>query len=117
MIKTKTVILAVGPRTLSLAKEVAKNKADGEVCVVNARSLKPLDENMLDKIKDKRIITLEENSEIGGFGAFVCDHFAVKGKSANVAVIGIKDKFVPHGTVDSQLKKNGLSVDNILKFC
>ena len=104
-------ILAVGPKMLEIAEKCAEN--DKSIGVINARCVKPLCENTLDRISDKLIITLEENSVIGGFGSLVSGYYRQKGAFARVYNLGIKDSFVEHGSTDEQLKKNGLSVEGV----
>ena len=104
-------ILAVGPRMVDLAEDVAKIK---DVGVINARTVKPLCKTTLDAIKDTIIITLEENSVIGGFGSMVSGYYAQKGINARVISLGIKDEFVGHGSVEEQLNANGLCVSNVV---
>ncbi len=108
------VILAVGPRMLKVAFEVLSQYSK-PITIVNARTIKPLDSELLYKIKDNKIITLEENSSIGGFGALVLKYYSDNGINADVKVFGVKDDFVMHASVDRQLEINGLSVENILK--
>lgn len=103
-------ILAVGPKMLDIALECAKAMP---ITVINARCVKPLCEKTLDESKDKLIITLEENSVIGGFGSLVSGYYAKNGISAKVVNLGVKDKFIEHGSIDEQLKENGLTVENI----
>lgn len=105
-------ILAVGPRMLSLAERVAE-KSKKSIKVINARTIKPLDEDMLDEIKNMPIITLEENSVIGGFGAYVAEYYATKNISVKLVPLGVKDQFITHGTIDTQLKINGLTEEEI----
>ncbi len=102
----KANILAVGPRTLELALEVAKD-IDG-VGVISARTVKPLCEKTLLSISDKPVIILEENSKIGGFGSLVGSFYLDKGLNTKIKCIGIEDKFVRHGCVQKQLEENGL---------
>ncbi len=111
----KISILAVGPRMLDLALKV-NNEINGSITVINARTIKPLDENILLSIKNNTIITLEENSEIGGFGSLVLKYYSDNDIKVNVKVFGIKDEFVYHANVDSQLKFNGLTVENIINY-
>lgn len=106
------VLLAVGPRMLSLAERVAE-KSDRSVKVVNARTVKPLDEKTLDEISAMPIITLEENSVIGGFGAYVAEYYARENVPVRLQPMGIKDEFIAHGTLDAQLELNGLTEENI----
>lgn len=106
------VILAVGPRMLELAMKV-RDKKQG-VKVVSVRVLKPLCVNILEEIKDRKIVTLEENSVVGGFGSYVSSYYAGKDQAVNVISFGVKDEFVAHGSVNKQLAENGLTVENIL---
>lgn len=106
-------LIAVGPRMVSLAEDVAKIK---DVGIINARSVKPICEKTLDSVKDSFIITLEENSVIGGFGSIVSAYYAKKGINARVVSLGIKDRFIMHGSVEEQLQDNGLCVAEIIKI-
>ena len=107
-------VLAVGPRMIKLAFEL-KDKF-GEGCAVyNARTLKPLSEKIMRKIAIKPVITLEENSLVGGFGAYVSEYYKQAGIKARVFSFGIMDEFVEHGNIANQLDKNGLNADNIYK--
>lgn len=109
----KFTILAVGHRMVGLALELAK-AFEGKIEVVNARVIKPLDVEYLSKIQNEKIITLEENSVIGGFGSLINGYYSQSGKE--VFNFGIKDEFVAHGEVKNQLKKNGLVFGEIKDF-
>ena len=109
----KATLLAVGPRMLKLALEFAK-KHEG-VGVVNARSVKPLCEKTLEQIKNTTVVTLEENSAIGGFGSLVRKHYFDKCEKVKTVCLGVEDKFITHGSVDNQLKENGLTIENLQK--
>lgn len=108
------VILAVGPRMVKIATEFADKK--NGVSVVSARSIKPLCIKTLDEIKNKVIITLEENSILGGFGSLVDLYYRSIGQKVNLSILGIKDGFIEHGNIDEQLKQNGLTVDDLIKI-
>ncbi len=109
------VILAVGPRALDVAN-TALNLTDKSVMIVNARTIKPLDTEFLNSIKDKNIVTVEENSKIGGFGSLVLGYYADNSVTANVNVLGVKDEFVHVGTVSEQLELNGITAENVIKL-
>ncbi len=109
------VILAVGPRMIKLSLDIS-SKYFKPITIINARTIKPLDTELLYKIKDKNIITLEENVEIGGFGALVLKYYSDNDILANVKVFGVKDDFVKHASVERQLEINGLSHENIIKY-
>lgn len=109
----KANILAVGPNMLELAREIAKD-IDG-VGVISARTIKPLSENTLLDIKDGVVIVLEENSQIGGFGSTVGSFYLERGLATRVKSVGIKDEFIAHGQIKSQLEKNGLQKQKLVE--
>lgn len=108
----KTVILAVGPRMINLAKTCAENSKK-DVGIVSCKSIKPLDESILLEIAKSKIITLEENYSIGGFGSLVSAFYSKNNLSTKVIVKGVEDCFVGHGSIEHQMKVNGFSVEEI----
>lgn len=103
-------ILAVGPRMKELALKVDLPK----VRVVSVRRIKPLDIGFLKGVKTgETLITLEENSVIGGFGSLIAEYFSEK--NVRVANFGAGDEFVVHGTVDEQIEKSGLTVEKLIE--
>ena len=107
----KITLLAVGPNMLKTALTCSE-KCEG-VGVISVRRIKPLCEKTLKAIKDTVVITLEENSVIGGFGSYVCAYYQNNGFNTKVKTLGVKDGFVSHGTVDKQLKENGLTEEEL----
>ena len=107
----KVTVLAVGPRMVDLALKLAQ-QIDG-VGVISARTVKPLCEKTLKEISSSLVVTLEENSVIGGFGSLVNGFYLQSGLSTKVLNFGIKDNFLSHGSVNNQLKENGLTVENL----
>ena len=69
--------------------------------VVSMRFVKPLDEDILGDIASRfsRVVTLEDNTVLGGFGSAVTEFFSGReGNIPHVLRIGIPDCFVQHGT-------------------
>ncbi len=106
-------ILAVGPDAMSVALASAE-EFEGRVRVVNARTVKPLDKEFLGSITSGTVITLEENSVIGGFGQMVSAYFT--NTPVKVYNLGVKDEFIAHGTRTNQLKYNGLDVESVRRM-
>lgn len=106
-------VLACGARMLSVALDATSGT---NAMVVNARSVKPLDEKLLNNVKNRKIITLEDNSKLGGFGSAVLEYYSSVNAMADVTVLGVTDKFCEHATVESQLKNNGLTKEEIAKY-
>ncbi len=113
---SEAAIFAAGARVLdfaiSAAERVEREKGI-KVAVYSARVVKPLCESVLSRFIGKRVFTVEENSVIGGFGAAVSEYYAGKEVGTTVTVLGIKDAFVPHGSVSKQLASCGIDEDGI----
>ena len=83
--------------------------------VINARFIKPLDRDLLNKIKTTSIFTVEEGVVQGGYGSAVCEFL-----NKPVFRIGLPDEFIPHGDRNTLLQKYGLTpkgIANNIKKC
>jgi 1-deoxy-D-xylulose-5-phosphate synthase len=86
------------------------------VRVVNARFVKPLDAELLCSVGDelKRVVTVEENGLMGGFGSAVLELFAEKGiRGVSVRRLGIPDEFAPHATQKELRRLYGIDAEGI----
>ena len=113
-------ILAIGSMVypaLEASEQLGKEGINVEV--VNARFVKPLDEEMLLSILKKfdKIITVEENALLGGFGSGILEFAEAHGIN-NVLIrrMGIPDKFIEHGPRNKLLSILGLDKDGIVKM-
>ena len=89
-------------------------KAEGQkVSVVNMRFVKPIDEEVLQKIKERhsKVVTLEEGVFNGGFGEAVSAWY--EGTPMRVLNIALPDQFIEHGSVTELKKKYGLDPESI----
>jgi 1-deoxy-D-xylulose-5-phosphate synthase len=112
---TDIAILTFGT-TIPMALDAATRLADEGISakVVNARFIKPLDENMLNAIfkQDIPVLTIEEAILQGGFGSSVLEYAHDRGfHHAKIDRIGIPDRFIEHGSVNELLKEIDLTVD------
>jgi 1-deoxy-D-xylulose-5-phosphate synthase len=85
--------------------------------VVNARFLKPLDRDMVLSAAQHtgRIVTVEENALMGGFGSAVLETLADAGKTTcRVCRLGVPDEFVEHGPQASWRKRYALDPAGIV---
>lgn len=104
-------IIALGAMVAPSLEAANLLKEEGIACsVINARFVKPLDDNLLNKIEAKTIFTVEEGVCLGGFGAMVQE---VSGK--RIYRIGLPDEFIPHGSRSILLEKYGLTAAGIAK--
>ncbi len=81
------------------------------------RFVKPLDENLLHEIFNKfeNVITIEDNSIIGGFGSAVIEFMIENGYNSTVKRLGIPDKFVEHGKQEELQKICGFDASSIVE--
>jgi 1-deoxy-D-xylulose-5-phosphate synthase len=92
-------ILALGPMTQIALQAAELLKKDGIICgVVNARFIKPLDEEMLRLAaeKYKLLITLEDANLDTGFGSAVLEFYEKSGLPQKIKVLrlGFPDQFI-----------------------
>ena len=96
-------IISVG-HMFEQAVQVRKRlKEIGYNCtLINARFVKPVDEEMLRKltVEHRLIVTLEENIRRGGFGEFVIAYLAGLETDAEVLNLALPDDYIEHGSVD-----------------
>lgn len=110
-------VLAVGPM-VQLAQKAADElaKEGFKPYVINARFIKPLDENMLMDLAKQgmKFLTIEEHALAGGFGSAVLEFFNDK-RMEHIFVrrMGVPEVFVEHGGVEDQRREVGLTVETI----
>ena len=96
-------IISVG-HMFEQAVQVRKRlKEIGYNCtLINARFVKPVDEEMLRKltVEHRLIVTLEENIRRGGFGEFVTAYLAGLETDTEVLNLALPDDYIEHGSVD-----------------
>ncbi|MBS4176392.1 1-deoxy-D-xylulose-5-phosphate synthase [Lederbergia citrea] len=117
--KGKDAAILTFGTTIPMALEAAHllEKQGVSVQVVNARFIKPLDEEMLHDIFQSRlpVLTIEEAVLQGGFGSAVLEFAHDQGyQNVEIDRIGIPDKFIEHGSVKELLKEIGLTTENIV---
>ncbi len=106
----EVAILAVGP-FVATALQVAEQLERPNLAVVDARFIKPLDEELLRQLLRqglRALITMEENVLAGGFGSAVLEFLAQEGVALPVLRFGLPDAFVPHGDRALLLQDLGL---------
>jgi len=83
--------------------------------IVHARFVKPLDTQMLSEIASKHriIITIEENSIVGGFGEQVARYFAEQNLPQKIDILAIPDHFIEQGAREILLRDLALDAVGI----
>ena len=72
------------------------------VSLINARFIKPIDEDMLELISKEHelLVTFEDNVEIGGFGQQVLSFCEKKNLDLKVRIVALPDHFIEQGSVN-----------------
>lgn len=86
--------------------------------VINMRFVKPLDSDLLKATfnKFKKIITIEDNSILGGFGSAVAEFAEQYGYKNDILMHGLPDKFIEHGKPEElhhDLKLDGTGISEV----
>ncbi len=105
--------------TALLAAEELERKGI-KASVINARFVKPLDMELLERTARDfgKIVTIEENALMGGFGSAILEALADKGFSdVRVRRLGLPDRFIQHGSQQLLRKEVGLDVDSVVSAC
>jgi len=115
---TDILLLAVGTM-VETAEKVAEilKKNNLSVGIVNARFVKPLDQDLIvqEVSKVKCVATLEESAKAGGFGSGVMEMLAEQLILKPVVQFGVPDEFIRFASRDDQIEQAGLDVDSIVK--
>ncbi|MFH1753724.1 MAG: 1-deoxy-D-xylulose-5-phosphate synthase [Candidatus Omnitrophota bacterium] len=99
---------------LEASESLKKFHIDAEV--INARFVKPLDEEMLEETlsRVRKVVTIEEGVISGGFGSAIAEFIERKKiKNITLEMIGLPDEFVEHGARTELLNKYNLSAEGI----
>ena len=112
---TNLTVFAVGERCLLLAMELLqKLKKEGlEFSVVNARFVKPLDEELLDNLQSEYVVTIEDNVYLGGFGSVVNGALLAREKGCKIKNYAYRDEFIPQGGIAELQREYGVDIEEI----
>jgi len=103
------LLLPVGNRVYpALEAAMGLEKVGIDAAVINPRFVKPLDSDLIIDWAQKtgRVVTVEDNASLGGFGSGVLELLASNNLShIRVNVLGYADKFMEHGTQEILWRK------------
>lgn len=104
-------ILCFGP-LLHTAKEVAERL---DCTLVNMRFIKPLDTELIRQLAQhhRLLVTLEENTVIGGAGSGICQQIMSESLPCSVINLGLPDQFMEHGNMVDLYAQAGLDAASI----
>ncbi len=93
--------------------QIAEKK---DYTLYDMRFIKPIDQDALEHaMQHETIITLEDNTLLGGCGSAVGEKLHKQKFKGNLLSIGLKDEFPAHGSRNEILRQNGLDEENIQK--
>ncbi len=111
-------ILSVGHMFEEAVKVWEGLKEEGySASLVNARFVKPMDEEMIRKMSKKHriLVTIEENVATGGYGERVLEYTSREGLNVRVLPLSLSDAYVEHGSIDVLRKANGIDSASMTK--
>lgn len=87
-----------------------------DATLVNMRFVKPLDEELILQMADEHraIVTVEDNVRCGGAGSAVGECLLMHGRERPLLILGLPDRFMPHGSREEVLAEAGLTAGSIL---
>jgi len=103
------LLLPVGNRVYpALESAQGLEKVGIDAAVINPRFVKPLDSDLIIEWAKKtgRVVTVEDNASMGGFGSAVLELLAANNLShIRVNILGYDDKFMEHGSQEILWRK------------
>ncbi|TLM62513.1 MAG: 1-deoxy-D-xylulose-5-phosphate synthase [Deltaproteobacteria bacterium] len=112
------VLCAVGvgvPAAMAAAEQLAA--AGIEFAVVDGRFIKPLDGELLigEAVRTGRVVTIEENALLGGFGSAVLELLAESGVNVPVLRLGLPDCFIEQGSQEELRRRYALDAAGLVE--
>lgn len=98
-------------KAFEIAMILKENNIQAEV--INMRFLKPIDENIILKNKNKFLVSLEDNTLKGGLYTELLHVLNKNNIYKKVYGFGYNDRFIEHGSVTELEEKYGLDVNNV----
>ena len=114
----KNLFIATGSMLKEILDIEDRLKARGiEGTIVNASTLKPLDEKyLLDCVKEyENIFVLEEAYEKNSFGSSIMEFYNERDIDVRIRKIALKEGAIPHGKRSELLEEFGLRGENLIK--
>jgi len=116
----KDLLIAAAGTVANAALAAAErlfNEEGIDAAVINARFVKPLDEKLILEWAARcgRLLTVEENTLVGGFGSAVLELLSKRGLVLPVRRLGIDDRFVEQGPRSLVLSLYGLDAEGIFR--
>jgi 1-deoxy-D-xylulose-5-phosphate synthase len=115
---TDIALMSCGPLVYTSLDAALDLEQEGISCaVVNARFVKPMDREVIINLAThtRKVLTIEENTVIGGFGSGVMEVLSEEGIGVPIRRAGLPDRFLTHGTPKMLRELVGLDQEGIKK--
>jgi 1-deoxy-D-xylulose-5-phosphate synthase len=115
---TDITLMSCGPLVYTSLDAALDLEQEGISCaVVNARFVKPMDREVIINLAThtRKVLTIEENTVIGGFGSGVMEVLSEEGIGVPIRRAGLPDRFLTHGTPKMLRELVGLDQEGIKK--
>ncbi len=112
------LLLPVGNRVYPALAAAARLEEQGiSAAVINPRFLKPLDSEGIATwaAQTGRVVTIEDNSALGGFGSTVLQLLNQRGLHLPIKILGYSDTFIEHGPQATLWSNAGIDADGIVR--
>jgi 1-deoxy-D-xylulose-5-phosphate synthase len=111
------LLLPIGNRVYpALEAAFGLEKVGIDAAVINPRFIKPLDNELIIEWAEKtgRVVTVEDNARMGGFGSAVMELLASTNHShIKVTILGYGDRYMEHATQEILWRKGQIDVPAI----
>lgn len=109
-----TVVIGCGPILRELEAEIEKFHV--KVTLINALYLNPIDKSAIDEVLNaKKIVIYDPYSTRGGLVNSVMAYLLEKNFKGSILAYFVPNEFVKQGTIDQQLERYKLRVEDVLK--
>ncbi len=115
---TDVLLLPVGNRVYPALVAATRLEEQGiKAAVINPRFLKPLDNELITTwaAQTGRVVTIEDNNVLGGFGSAVLQLLNERGLHLPVRILGYGDTFIEHGPQATLWNNAGIDADGIVR--
>jgi len=112
------LLLPIGNRVAPALAAAARLEQQGiTAAVINPRFLKPLDSELITTwaAQTGRVVTIEDNSALGGFGSGILQLLNEHGLHLPVKILGYGDTFIEHGPQATLWDNAGIDTDGIVR--
>lgn len=107
-------VITYGDHVEEIKKMIEEDNLD--ISLINARFIKPMDEELLKNIADQHLIIYETNMMMGSLASSIALFYAREGLSVTMTPFGIADHYIHHGDVATLLAHEGLDLDHLRQF-